>query len=103
MEEHFINPKNYKARWTKLNQFLKKEVRKPVHATVSLFNCCYSGEIVLEEIKNEDFIKSKKLNFYVSILGPFFSVCGVDSTTIFLSLDGLHGDVYPVTLMQATQ
>jgi hypothetical protein len=92
VEENFLDKKNYRERWTKLNQFLKKEIKKPVRSTFTLYNCCYSGAIVLEEFKGEDFIKAKKLHFYISLLGPFFSIIGIDSATILLPIEMPRGD-----------
>ena len=94
VEENFINKKNHRDRWVKLNHFIKKEMKKPVHSAVSLFNCCYSGEVVLEQIRKEDFVKSKKLHFYISLLGPFFAIHGIDSSTVILPVDALRGESY---------
>jgi hypothetical protein len=78
----------------KLNHFIKKELKKPVHSAVSLFNCCYSGEVVLEQIRRQDFVKSKKLYFYISLLGPFFAIHGIDSSTVILPVDAPRGESY---------
>lgn len=91
MNDNFVIQKNYRAKWSKFNQFLKKQIKKPVHSTMTLFNCCYSGEVVIEEIKGKDFIKHKKLEFYISVLGPFFSIIGVDSSIAFMPVDSFFG------------
>lgn len=91
MNDNFVSQKNYRARWSKFNQFLKKQVKKPVRSTMSLFNCCYSGEVIVEEFKGKDFIKHKKLEFYISVLDSFFSIVGVDCSAVFMSVDNHFG------------
>jgi hypothetical protein len=92
IEDNFVNKKNYKARWKKLNEFLNAEIKKPVRDTVSLSNCCYSGVVILENSKTGDIIRSKALHFYISLLGPFFSIHGIDSSTIILPIDPRYGN-----------
>ncbi|MBL0743893.1 hypothetical protein [Chryseolinea lacunae] len=86
MNDNFVDAKQYRQ-WSALNKLLKKEMKKKVESTFSLFNFCYSGAVVLEEIKNANFIKSKKLHFYISVLGPYFSICGIDSSTVMMPWD----------------
>ena len=84
MEENFFDKKTYQEKWARLDRFVEKELNKPVNSTFSLANCCYSGEVVLEEDRSNDFVRSKKLHFYISVLGPFFSICGIDSSSVVL-------------------
>ncbi|HEY8937857.1 MAG TPA: hypothetical protein VIM65_21680 [Cyclobacteriaceae bacterium] len=93
MEENFINQKNYRERWSKFNKHLKKSIKKPIRSTFTLSNCSYYGEVVLETIENNDYSRSKKLHFFISILGPYFSIYGIDSSSVKLPVQE-HGQEY---------
>jgi hypothetical protein len=47
--------------------------------------------MVVKESKLEDFAHTKTLNFYISILGPFFTIHGINTSTVFSKLDYTHG------------
>ncbi len=47
----------------------------------------FFGEVIIEEDKKTDFIRQKSLRFYVSIIGPFFSIHGVDSSIALLEIE----------------
>ena len=68
MEENFFDKKTYQEKWARLDRFVEKELNKTVNSTFSLANRCYSGEVVLEEDRSNDFVRSKKLHFYISVL-----------------------------------
>ena len=95
INDNFINQKNYKKRWSKLNQSLERTLKKPILAYPDLSGPCYSGEVMLEEVKTADFVWTKELRFYISLLGPFFSIQGIDRTNIILPIDMRRGDSYP--------
>ena len=93
MEENFINQKNYRERWSKFNKHLKKSIKKSVRSTFTLTNCCYCGEVVLETIETNEYTRTKKLHFFISILGPYFSIYGIDSSSVKLPVQE-HGTEY---------
>lgn len=84
INENFFNQKNYRERWGKFKKFLKQELKKPVRETMSLFYPCYSGSVTLNEIKEEGYSIHKELHFYISLLGPYYSVSGIDRSEIVL-------------------
>ena len=45
------------------------------------------GEVIVEEDKKPEFIRYKSLKFYVSVLGPFFAIHGIDSSTAQLQIE----------------
>lgn len=84
--DEFLNQKAYRAKWGKLTSNLKKAFKKPVHGHPDLSGCGFFGEVIIEEDKKPNFIRQKSLKFYVSILGPFFSIHGVDGSTALLEI-----------------
>lgn len=88
----FLNHKGYRAKWGKLTSNLKKVFKKPVHGYPDLAGGGFFGEVIIEEDKKPDFIRQKALKFYVSIIGPFFSIHGVDSSIALLEIESLVPD-----------
>lgn len=87
VNDEFLNQKAYRDKWGKLTSNLKKAFKKPVHAHPDLSGGGFFGEVIIEEDKKPNFIRQKSLRFYVSILGPFFSIHGIDSSTALLEIE----------------
>lgn len=87
VNEEFLNQKTYRKKWGKLTSHLKKAFNRPVHGHPDLSGGGFFGEVIIEEDKKPDFIRQKSLRFYVSILGPFFSIHAVDSSTALLEIE----------------
>lgn len=82
--ENLVEQKNYRERWTKFKNTLKGNLKKPVQSTSILFAPCFSGLVLLKHKKDTEAIHRKELHFAVSLLGPFYTIFGMDSTTILL-------------------
>lgn len=92
VEQEFINQKTYRGKWEKFASELKKKLKKPVsHEPELTSGASFMGEIILKETKLDDFAFTKTLTFHISILGPFFTIYGVDHSTVFSKLDYPHG------------
>jgi hypothetical protein len=87
VNEEFLNQKAYREKWGKLTSNLKKALKKPVYGNPDLGGGGFVGEVIIEEDKTPDFIRKKALKFYVSILGPFFTIHGVDSSIALLEFE----------------
>ena len=86
--EEFLNEKGYREKWGKLTSHLKKILKKPVEGYPDLLlPGGFVGGVVVSEDKQPDFIRQKTLRFYISLIGPFFSIHGVDSSTAILSVE----------------
>jgi hypothetical protein len=85
----YLNKKNYRAKWGKLTKRLERVFKKPVLAFPNLHDGGggFNGEVVIEEHKDPDFLRQKSLHFYISTIGPFFAIHGVDRSTAFLEFD----------------
>lgn len=87
VNEEFLNQKAYREKWGKLTSNLKKAFKRRVHGHPDLSGGRFLGEVIIEKEKKPDFIRQKSLRFYVSIIGPFFSIHGVDSSTALLEIE----------------
>lgn len=84
VKSEFIPQKTYNKKWGKFVTALKKKLKKPITAYPDLSSGGFMGEVIIEEDKTPDFIKQKLLRFYVSTIGPFFSIHGVDYSIALL-------------------
>jgi hypothetical protein len=83
----FMNQKAYQDKWGKLISHLKKIFKKTVSGYPDLSGGGFFGEVIIEEVESPDFIRQKTLQFHVSIIGPFFSIQGVDSSMALLEIE----------------
>lgn len=81
---NFGTNKNYREKWGKFKKHLKKELRRPVLESMVAFYPCYSGFVTLKKEKNNNLTYSKELHFFISLLGPYYSIFGVDKCEIAL-------------------
>ncbi|MBO9701003.1 MAG: hypothetical protein J7604_12390 [Sporocytophaga sp.] len=75
---------NYRERWGKFRKFLKEELKEPFHNSTIAFYPCYSGIVILKEEKNNNLTYTKELHFFISLLGPFYTILGIDKAEITL-------------------
>jgi hypothetical protein len=87
VNQEFLNQKAYRDKWGKLTSNLKKAFKRPVDGHPDLSGGGFIGEVIIEEDKKPDFIRKKSLRFYISIIGPFFSIHGVDSSIALLEFE----------------
>jgi hypothetical protein len=90
IESEFMGEGSYEAKWGKLTAHLRDVFKVPVHGHASLNNGGFFGEVITLEDKQPDFVREKSLKFYVSNIGPFFSIHGVDKSNAILLMDPDH-------------
>jgi hypothetical protein len=89
---NFLDQKGYREKWGKLTSHLKKVFKKTVEGFPDLAGAGFFGEIIITEDKQPDFIRQKSLQFYISVIGPFFSIHAVDKSTALLPVDLIGRD-----------
>lgn len=87
IDENLLNQKNYKERWGKFVNFLKKEVNKGIRGSIYMPQPCFSGYITLKATKNEQYEYRKELHFCISLLGPYYTIYGLDTSALMLEAD----------------
>ncbi len=93
VDSEFLDRKAYRGKWEKLTSRLKEAFRTDVNGYPDLHGGGFIGEVVIKEDKQQDFIRKKSLRFYVSLIGPFFSIHGIDSSTALLSMESGLGNL----------
>lgn len=91
IDEEFVKPKTYNAKWGKLALALKKKLKKPVWHAPDLATGGFMAHIKVKETKVEDLVHTKTLHLHISILGPFFTIYGADTSTVISKLDYTYG------------
>ncbi|KAA9325360.1 hypothetical protein F0P96_20380 [Hymenobacter busanensis] len=98
IHENIFIQKNHSTRWGSFQKDLQNQTAKRIRNTSNLMWPCFSGNVVLSNKKNGNCIYSSELRFAVSLLGPFYTIYGADSTTLVLHSGIPHPDepTYPV-------
>ncbi|AYB30931.1 hypothetical protein [Chryseolinea soli] len=82
--ENFFDKKNYKTRWTDFQKFLKQSIDKKIDNTHTLANTCFSGNVTVDELITREYVKTKALRYFISVLGPYYSIYAVDHSEVKL-------------------
>lgn len=82
MEENATQNKKFNRPW---NDFLKKirtGSKRKIHNNSYLHDLSFSGELILERYQDDALLRIKKIRFSVSLIAPYFTICGIDETAI---------------------
>ncbi|MEP7319473.1 MAG: hypothetical protein ABI921_12055 [Panacibacter sp.] len=71
-----------KSIWNSLNTDVVKDLNKELIGTTYGQSPSFSAELILEKFENEKVWYRKKLCFSISLLGPFYTIYGIDETAI---------------------
>ena len=77
--------KNYRERWVKFEKQLKNEFGKVVEGTTHGQAPSYSGFVILEKRKAKELTVRKELHCSISYMGPFYTIYGLDTTSVLLN------------------
>jgi hypothetical protein len=102
MDENIANADNYHKRWVSFTDQLAQQFNKTINGTTYGFVPGFSADLILERYEDESLIRIKKIAFAVSLLGPFFSVCGVDETFIKEKDDELMRSYHATNVITAS-
>ena len=82
MQENIANKTTFNELWKSFLVKLRKGLKKKIHSTIYGYVPGFSADLILERYEDEAMLRLKKISFAVSLIGPFFSICGVDETFI---------------------
>ncbi len=80
--ENIHDNKKYKKIFVSFTKAVAKSLKKEVIGTTYGIGPSFSAEIILETYDDDAFSRVKKLSFAISLIGPFFTIYGVDETFI---------------------
>ncbi|QHL87554.1 hypothetical protein GU926_08930 [Nibribacter ruber] len=87
-----FNPKNYKLKWGEFEKHLRQEFGKKIHLLAYRNDPSFQGYISLSNQKGKNFRWTKELRFYISLLGPYYTIFGLDMTQITLERASTWGE-----------
>lgn len=83
--DNILDNKNFRKRWGGFLSILGKDLNKTpddLFSTTYGLRPGFSADLILERYEDDSLLRIKKLTFAVSLIGPFYSVCGIDETFI---------------------
>jgi len=75
-------PGPYAKIWSSLLKSLRSTNGKRINGTTYGFVPGFSADLILESYEDESLTRTKRIAFAVSLIGPFYSICGVDETSV---------------------
>lgn len=93
IHDNFLTTKSYKERWVLFKKFLEKALKKPVEELMTISYPCYSGSVTLEKETHKNISHTKELHFFISLLGPYYSILGFDKCSIRLKQNTLPFEI----------
>lgn len=82
VEENMTRNREFYKPWREFLIKLRSGSIKKIHNSSLPSEYSFSGELILERYQDKSLRRIKKLIFSVSLIGPFFSLFGVDETFI---------------------
>ncbi len=82
LEVNLHDNKKFKAVWKSFDNEIKKLTKKKVIGSNFGQEPCFSSYLELEKNRHKDFTRFKELYYYVSLLGNFYTVIGVDRNEV---------------------
>ncbi len=80
--DNIHNSNNYQDRWESFTTQIGKELNKEIIGTTYGQAPSFSSSIILQKNELEDCIHKKELHFSVSLIGNFYQIYGLDTTTV---------------------
>lgn len=82
IEENIYNDNTHDKRWVSFCKHIETLTNQEIINTTSPLGSCYSGALQLKKTTSEELKRTKKLLFFVSLLGPFYTIIGVDDNVV---------------------
>ena len=82
--DNISNESNYKSRWTDFTKEIEEEVQKPLIGTTYGQTPSFSALRQLEIASLDNLFRTKELHFYLSLIGPFYTILGQDNNTVIV-------------------
>src|ERR1700744_6124432 len=86
--DNIHNVKNFKLRWREFEKQLRVDLKKRIWGETYASKPSFSSSVIIRKSKHLDLMHIKKLHFSVSLLGPYYTVYGIDETAVLDQRDG---------------
>jgi hypothetical protein len=74
--------KHFIERWDNFTKGIEKEIGKEIIGTTYGQAPSFSSYVLLDTVSVDDLTRRKELHFFVSLVGPFYTVVGQDNTAV---------------------
>jgi hypothetical protein len=88
MIDNIHNRKNFKTRWKDFDKEIGKKTKKKIVGETYGLRPGYSSAAIVNRFENNELLHLKTLHYSVSLIGPFFTIYGIDETCIKDDWDG---------------
>lgn len=82
LEESIHDEDNFKSGWQKIETEIQNGIQFEIIGTTYGQSPCYSSYIEIEKNKVGDLSRYKEIHFFISLLGPFYTIIGQDRNEI---------------------
>lgn len=88
--------------WRSLLKSLRKSGAENIRDTTYGFVPGFSADLILEHFEDESLMRTKRIAFAVSLIAPFYSICGVDETSIKEKDDEVRRSYHVINVVTAS-
>jgi len=82
LEEKIHDETNFSNGWQSVESEIQATIQNEIIGTTYGQSPCYSSYIEIEKISTGEFVRYKELYFFISLLGPFYTIVGQDRNEI---------------------
>ncbi|PUZ25111.1 hypothetical protein DCC81_12440 [Chitinophaga parva] len=75
----------FEETWVPFESAIGDKLGRKIVGTTFHAEPSYSGYFLLEEFRMKDFLRIKKIHFFLSLLGPYYTILGVDESYVTVS------------------
>ena len=80
--DNIHNDNHFIERWDKFTKDIEKEIGKEIIGTTYGQAPSFSSYVLLDTVSVDDFTRTKELHFFVSLVGPFYTIVGQDNNAV---------------------
>lgn len=84
------------AKWERFLAEVEQTLKKTAVDNTAGQVPCYSGYVEIGRFSHENHTRTKELHFHVSILGPFYTIIGLDNNTVTIDWMTFRNPTYMV-------
>ncbi len=90
------NDVNFKTYWSNYDRQIENKLQKPVIGTTYAQAPSFSSFVQLETFSFDNFIRSKEVHFFVSLIGPYYTIVGQDTNALKIGVETFRSTNYIV-------
>lgn len=80
--DNIHNESHFAERWDNFTKDIEKEIDKEIIGTTYGQAPSFSSYILLDTVSVDDLTRTKELHFFVSLVGPFYTIVGQDNIAV---------------------